>query len=607
MTMSSTTTDPNADLAATYQEARALLAADPQRAADMARAMLPRAPHNADVYRLLGAALRRLGEDAQANEAELAAILVSGDDPDIIRAGEALLSGDLPSAERQLRQILQVRPDDAAAIRMLGEVAAQVGLLRDAERLYRRALSLAPGFDYARLHLAVVLHQQNRAGEALAELKKLGPETASYPEARDLRAAVLARTGDYEEAIRLYSESLKAGPENPLKLRLSIAYLQQIVGRQDESISSYRAVLSEAPTTGEAWWSLANMKTVKFSDEDVAAMEAALETPGLRDEDRLQLHFALGKALEDRGEEQRSFDHYARGNALRSAQLKHDPDQVTRLVEANESLFTRQFLAARADSGCAAPDPIFILGLPRSGSTLVDQILSSHPLVEGTAELPEIIVLARSLEPDERALNESGWQSYPGILSELPADELKRLGELYLERTRVQRKTDRPFFIDKMPNNWVHTGFIRLILPKAKIIDTRRHPLACGFSNFKQHFAKGQEFSYDLAAFGAYYRDYVRLMRHFDDVAPGAVHRVIHEKLVADPEAEIRRLLDYVGLPFDEACLRFYENQRPVRTASSEQVRRPIDRSATEQWKRFEDQLGPLKEALGPALDTWQA
>jgi hypothetical protein len=279
--------------------------------------------------------------------------------------------------------------------------------------------------------------------------------------------------------------------------------------------------------------------------------------------------------------------------------------KVTALVEETERVFTADLLKSRARDGCNAPDPIFILGMPRAGSTLIEQILASHSSIEGTAELPELISLARDLEPDERDYADGAWRRYPSILAELPADRLKELGELYMERTRAYRYTDRPLFTDKLPNNWMHVGLVQLILPNAKIIDARRHPLACGFSNFKQHFARGQEFSYDLERFGLYYRDYVRLMRHFDAVAPGAVHRIIHEQLIADPEAEIRRLLDYVDVPFEEACLRFHETERPIRTASSEQVRRPLSAEATEQWRRFEQWLGPLKEALGPALEDW--
>lgn len=593
------------DLAAVLAEGQRLLATDPEAAARQARLVLSTVPHSPDAHRLLGAALRRTGDDERANEAEMAAIAASGNDPDLRAAGDAMMANDLPRAEHIVRQVLAARPNDAAAIRMLGEIASEVGFPRDAEQLFRQALDLAPGFDFARLHLAMVLDQQNRSGEALAELDRITGEIRDYPEARNLRAAVLGRTGGYEEAIELYSRSLEEDPGN-VQLRLSLAYLQQIVGDEDSSIATYRKVIAQAPTAGEAWWGLANMKTIRFTPEDVDAMRSALADPGLSEEDRLHLAFALGKALEDRGEDEESFRCYAEGNSIRALQLSHDPAMVTSLVERMEKVFSASFLSSHATAGSESADPIFVLGMPRSGSTLVDQILASHPMVEGTAELPDIIVLARSLESDDRRSAGKAWKDYPEIVERLEDDELRRLGDLYVERTRSQRKTDRPRFVDKMPNNWIHLGFIRAILPKAKIIDTRRNPLACGFSNFKQNYARGQEFSYDLQSFGQYYRDYVRLMRHFDEVAPGAVHRVIHERLVADPEAEVRRLLDYLGLPFDEACLSFHETRRPIRTASAQQVRRPISADSVDQWRRFERWLDPLKAGLGPALEHWE-
>jgi len=270
---------------------------------------------------------------------------------------------------------------------------------------------------------------------------------------------------------------------------------------------------------------------------------------------------------------------------------------VTALVDRSIALLDAPFFAARAGQGHGAPDPIFILGMPRAGSTLVEQILASHPLVEGTMELPDLLSIVRALGGAD--------QAYPDILASLDPDRIAALGHDYVERTRVHRQTDKPFFIDKMPNNWAHAGLIRLILPNARIIDARRHPLACGFSNFKQHYARGQAFSYDLGHFGHYYADYVRLMSHLDRVQPGTIHRVIHERLVDDPEAEVRALLAAIGLDFDPACLRFHENKRAVRTASSEQVRRPISRAGLDQYKRFEAHLGPLKAALGAALTDW--
>jgi hypothetical protein len=309
------------------------------------------------------------------------------------------------------------------------------------------------------------------------------------------------------------------------------------------------------------------------------------------------LHFAVGKACEDAAEFERSFEHYAEGNRLRRSQIQYRAEETTRHVESSRGLFTREFLSARAGVGAQAADPIFVVGLPRAGSTLVDQILSSHSLVEGTMELYDMIDLARSLS----APADAGRQ-YPEVLASLSSERLREIGERYVSQTRVQRKTDAPYFIDKMPNNFLHAGLIALALPNAKIIDVRRHPLGCCFSVFKQHFARGQHFSYDLADIGRYYRDYVELMAHFESVLPGRVHRIHYEALVEDTESEVRALLDYCGLPFEERCLRFYENDRAVRTASSEQVRKPIFRDGLEQWRHYEQWLEPLKAALGPVL-----
>ncbi|HEY1961753.1 MAG TPA: sulfotransferase, partial [Rhizomicrobium sp.] len=351
----------------------------------------------------------------------------------------------------------------------------------------------------------------------------------------------------------------------------------------------------------EAYWSLANLKTYRFTPPEVHTMRAQLAREALDEEDRIHLHFALGKALEDARDYESAFAQYGNGNTLRRASLRYDADEISQLVERSKALFTPAFFAERTDVGSPAPDPIFIVGLTRSGSTLLEQILASHSQVEGTMELPDIIALSRRF--GRKRTGEEA--TYPALLQSLGAEQFHELGEEYLSRTRVQRHTARPFFVDKMPNNWTNIGFIHLILPNARIVDARRHPLACCFSNFKQLFARGQGFSYSLADCARYYRDYVDLTAHFDAVLPGRVHRVLHEQLIADPEGEIRRLLAHCGLPFEEQCLRFYDNERAVRTASSEQVRRPLSAEGIEQWKKFEPWLGELKAALGPVLGSY--
>jgi len=419
-------------------------------------------------------------------------------------------------------------------------------------------------------------------------------------------AAIQSQVGEYGESIRLYQGVLSDYPRQP-KVWMSYGHGLKTAARTDEAITAYRKATAIAPQLGEAWWSLANLKTFRFEPADLDTMRRQLTRSDIAHEDRFHLHFALGKALEDVAEFEDSFQHYAEANRLRRESIRYEAEHTTALVRRSRSLFTPELFAARRGWGCTAADPIFVVGLPRSGSTLVEQILSSHSQVEGTMELPDIVAMVRNLTNGDEC---DGPQSpdrtrYPGLLAGLDAARLRELGEEYLDRTRIQRKTDAPFFIDKLPNNWQHVGLIHLMLPNAKIVDARRHPLSCGFSVFKQHFARGQTFSFRLEDIGRYYRDYVELMAHFDVVLPGRVHRVHYEAMVADTESEVHRLLDYCGLPFEDACLRFHENERAVRTPSAEQVRQPIYRDALEQWRNYERWLGPLRDALGPVLTAY--
>jgi tetratricopeptide (TPR) repeat protein len=514
--------------------------------------------------------------------------------PVLVEAAIALSENRLHDAEPLLRQHLRADPLDVAAIRMMAELAARIGRLKDSENLLRRALDLSPQFVAARSNLATILYRQNRPADAVAELDALLDHDPDNTANASLKAAALGRIGEYDEAIALYAQVLERMPDHP-KVWMSYGHLLKTVGQQAQSVAAYRSALAVAPTLGEVWWSLANLKTVHFDDADMAAMEAALATPDLDPEDRFHLHFALGKAHEDRKQAAEAFQHYDEGNRLRRANLPYDADDTSAEVAAMAALYMPDFWAARQGWGCDAPDAIFILGMPRAGSTLIEQVLASHSQVEGTMELPDIPAMLARLEKEERGVET------------LSHDEVSALGQEYLDRTRIQRKSGKPFFIDKLPNNWLHTGFIHLILPNARIIDARRHPLACGFSNFKQHFARGQAFSYSLADMGRYYADYVALMAHFDDVIPQVVTRVIHEKLIEDSDAQIRALLDELGLPFEVACLRFWENDRAVRTASSEQVRQPIFKGGSDQWQPFEAWLGPMKQALGPVLAAYPA
>ena len=549
-------------------------------------------------WRTLGDHLMAAGEAEAADDAYAQHVRHATADPRLLGAAAALAEDRVPDAEAILRAHLKAAPTDVAAIRMFAEVAARLGRNEDALNLLERCLELAPGFHAARQNYALILHRSNQPERALAQIERLLDAEPDHPGHRNLKAVVLCRIGDYEPAIALYAELLERYPDQP-KVWMSYGHALKTAGHVERAIEAYRRSLALAPSFGEVWWSLANLKTFRFAPEDAAAMQAQAARTDLSGDDRLHLEFALGKALEDAGDYARSFGHYERGNAIRRAQLHYRAEETSARVRHIRERYTSEFFAARTGSGCPERDPIFIVGLPRSGSTLIEQILSSHSQVEGTMELPEITSITRLLRGQGDA---DSAMPYHDALASLDAEALRALGERYLADTRIHRKTGAPLFIDKMPNNFMHLGLIHLILPNAIVIDARRHPLACCFSGFKQHFARGQSFSYSLDDLGRYYRDYLALMAHFDAVLPGRVHRVIYERMVEDTEGEVRRLLAHCGLPFEGGCLRFFENARPVRTASSEQVRRPIYREGMDQWRHYAPWLEPLEQALGPVL-----
>jgi predicted Zn-dependent protease len=560
-------------------------------------------PDSPDAWRLLADQLDAQGDATGADQARARFLETANKDPRLMDAAAALVKNDLPGAEARLRTHLQGHPSDVSALRMLAEVAGRQRRYPEAQQLLERCLELAPSFEAARHNYAMVLNRQGKADKALPEVERLlarEPRNAGY---RNLHAAVLANLGDYLGSIRIYEAVLKEFPQQP-KVWMSYGHSLKTTGRTDDSIAAYRRAIAMEPTLGEAWWSLANLKTLRFSDADVEALRTALAREDLADEDRLHFEFALAKALEDAASWAESFDHYVRGNALRRQWYPYSADDNSRFVRRSMELFTPEFFTARSRAGAAAPDPIFVLGLPRSGSTLIEQILASHSMVEGTMELPDVPLIARELTAGDAPGAERRFFAAVTALTEA---QLRELGERYLARTRIVRRTGAPFFVDKMPNNCLYVGLIQLILPNARIIDARRHPLGCCLSCFKQQFARGQSFTYDLGDLGRYYRDYVALMAHFDAVLPGRLHRVFYESMIADTEAQVRLLLEHCGLPFEEGCLRFYENERAVRTPSSEQVRQPIFQDALEHWRHFEPWLASLKAALGPVLDTYPA
>ncbi|MDB5500021.1 MAG: hypothetical protein JWP28_4052 [Phenylobacterium sp.] len=548
----------------------------------------------ADAWRALGDLRFKEGDIAGAETAFAQHRRAAVTDPALRGPAEALFAGRVAEAEQQLRAHLLRHLADAAATRMLAEIQLRLARHGDAEILFARALELDPAHDGARFGHAEALFRQQKSAQALAEIEGLVARAPKDPAYLNLLAACLALVGEDQRVIGIYEALLADYPKQP-RLWLNYGHTLRAVGRREDAVGAYQRSLELAPGLGDAYWSLANLKVAALTPADEAAIIGVLARPDLTADDRLHLHYALGKALEDRGAHAGAFEHYATGAAIRRAEIPYDPDETSAQARRARALFTQPFFAARAGSGSPSAAPIFIVGLPRSGSTLIEQILASHSQVEGTMELPDIGLIARGFD-----------RAYPEALADLAAPALAALGEAYIAATRAHRKLGRPFFIDKMPNNFLHVGLIHLILPNARIIDARRHPMASGFSAFKQHFAQGQGFSYDLADIGRYYRDYVELMAHFDASLPGGVHRVLYEDLVEDTEREVARLLDHCGLPFEAACLKFYENSRAVRTVSSEQVRQPIFRGGLEQWRAFEPWLEPLKTALGPALEGWR-
>ena len=552
-----------------------------------------------EAWRALGDELTSQGDLTGADAAYAQQIKASVRDPRLMAAANALCQNQIPQAEALLRAHLKEFPTDVAALRMLAEVGARVRRFEDSEVLLTRALELSPSFAAARHNYAIVLFRQNKCADALGEIESLLGTEPLNPGYKNLKAAILARIGDYDQAIDIYDKLLAAHPRQP-KIWMSYGHALKTHGREHDSIEAYNKSIELQPGLGEAYWSLANLKTVRFTSVQVDSMRAQLKRADLTDEDRFHLHFAMGKALEDAGAYAESFEHYSQGNSLRRAGIRYSADDVTAQTRRNRKLFTPEFFAQRRGHGHPSGAPIFIVGLPRAGSTLIEQILSSHSQVEGTMELPDIPALARQITRDT-----GGGGRYPDPLADLSEQDCRDLGERYLAGTAIQRKSAAPFFIDKLPNNFAHVGLIHLALPNARIIDARRHPLGCCFSGFKQHFARGQNFTYGLDDIGRYYRDYVELMAHFVEALPGRIHRVLYEHMIEDTEREVRRLLEYCGLPFEESCLRFYENDRAVRTASSQQVRQPIYRSGLDQWRHYEPWLQPLKTVLGPVLDAY--
>ena len=522
--------------------------------------------------------------------------------PEVLTATGLFSDGDLSAAETMVRAYLLKHGNHVEAMRLLARIGIERDVLDDAELLLEAVLTLEPDYHAARLDFARALmerHKYQRAREELETLLKLEPHNRHY---KTLYTSTIVGLGEHEKAVTLYRELLEDAPQ-PEDLHLSIAHSLKAIGKQQQCIEAYRAAAAARPSFGDAYWSLANLKTYRFTDLEITHMREEESAPGVAAPDRYHLCFALGKALEDRGQYAASWEYYERGNALKRAESRYRPEILETNTRKQIQVFTRAFLAERESFGVAGADPIFILGLPRAGSTLLEQILASHSLVEGTQELADIPRMVLALQDRVPDLDNP---RYPGVLAGMKAQDFLELGEKYLADTRVYR-TGKPFFIDKMPNNFRHIGLIHLMLPNAKIIDARREPMACCFGNLKQLFANGQEFTYSIQDIARYYRTYLDLMQHWDTVLPRRVLRVEHESVVDDLEGNVRRILDFCGLDFEPACVEFHKTARSVRTASSEQVRQPIFREGLDQWRHYEPWLLPLKDALGDAQFRWRS
>jgi tetratricopeptide (TPR) repeat protein len=521
----------------------------------------------------------------------------------VVAATNLYCDGELVAAEKMIRAYLLEHGDQIEAMRLLARIGFDREVYDDAELLLAAILERTPDYAAARLDYTNVLLARHKYREARAELERL---LAGDPGNRDLRtldAAALVGLGEHAQALGAYRALLtEAEGHEAADLHLSAAHALKTLGRQEEAVGEYRAAGRARAGFGDAYWSLANLKTYRFTAPELDHLRAAEADPGTTAVDRYHLCFALGKGCEDRGEYAESWHWYERGNALKRAESRYRPDPIERNTANQRKVCTREFFAARSGCGLASREPIFIVGLPRSGSTLIDQILASHSQVEGTQELADVPRFVHELQGREPDLENP---RYPAILAELPREAFAGFATRYFEDTRVYR-SGKPRFIDKMPNNFRHLGLIHLMFPNATIIDARREPMACCFGLYKQLFARGQEFAYSLAEIARYYRTYLELMEHWDRVLPGRVLRVHHEDVVDDLEGSVRRILGHCELAFEPECLEFHRTARSIRTASSEQVRRPIFREGLDQWRHFEAWLTPLREALGDALERYR-
>jgi tetratricopeptide (TPR) repeat protein len=557
--------------------------------------------HNAALigsWQMLAKIHEQDGRDEAANFAYVQLEYLGKLPPELQSVASLIQEGKWLKAENICRYYLQTNGHHVEAMRFLAEIGTKFNAFDEAEFLLESAVVLEPENTGAHFDYVVVLNKRQKFTQALEQVAALRAKEPDSTQIDMLFANQNLTVGNFDVALKIYQERANEAPNNP-SIHLTLGHALKTTGRQKEAIDSYSRAYAIKPDFGDAYWSLANLKTYKFDDAQIASMQKNEKAQSTQLVDKYHLCFAIGKALEDKGNYAESFAYYDRGNRLKRDEVGYDWRKISAEIALQIEHTTPELFANLKGAGCSAPDPIFIVGLPRAGSTLLEQILASHSQIEGTMELPNILALAHKLD-GRRRVNEEA--RYPANLGELTPKELEEFGKAFIRDTAIHRKRGTPFFIDKMPNNFRHIGLIHMILPNAKIIDARRGAMGCCFSGFKQLFAEGQEFTYGLEEIGHYYRDYVALMDHWDQVLPGKVLRVRYEDVVSDLEAQVRRLLDYCGLPFEEGCINFHQTERAVRTASSEQVRQPIFKSGVDQWEHFSPYLDPLREVLGPSL-----
>ena len=577
----------------------------PDEAAGILRKATRLDPNLDHAFFNLGKALAMLGEGKEADKAFEKSFELNPERKNLALAAEHQKEGRWEEAEQLYREVLRSNPTNVDAMRLLGNVTLQTGRIYQAERLFRRAVSNAPDYVLAQIDLGCALKKQGRLEEAIDQFRQAISLEPDNVQAHYLLGSTLSLAAQTYEAVDAYQRVLELAPKHTGAM-LGLGHVLKTVGRQEEAIESYRNCIRQKPHNGEIYWSLANLKTYQLTDEDIREMEsrvAGADDPDKKvsEESKVNFLFALAKAYEDRGEFGRAWEYYHEGNTCRRMMENYDPVRDEVMNDEIVEVFNREFLSENTGLGHPSAEPIFVLGLPRSGSTLIEQILASHSQVEGTSELPYAGSVATSLNR-----NRADGVNYPHALHELEEEHFKRLGGDYLEFARIHRTEGKPFFIDKMPNNFPTVGFIHLILPNARIIDARRYPLDSCLSSYRQLFARGQSFTYDLTEIGEYFLQYQRMMDHWHDVLPGRCLTVQYEEVVTDFDNQVRRLLEYCELPFEDACINFHQTERPVRTASSEQVRQPVYRKSVNFWRNHEEHLAELIEVLEPILPRYQ-